>query len=185
MDGSRGRAGRWPGRRRPLLGVVAAAALAGACAGGPPPDAVSDARTAAARFALAGRAFAVSLAKQCRFDPESGDDLSSPAKAALDAWSERNERTVEAARLYVEDLILVTARRSGRRAAQDKERELSAQESGDGARAAAEALERAGGRESCAVLLEQLEAGQLDFASAEFEPLLEELRTRYPAESGG
>jgi len=161
-------------------------ALLAACAGGPPPDTVSPARDAAVRFALAERSFAVNLAKQCRYDPASKLDLSPLAAAALRAWEERNQPTVSAARGYIADYLEVFARRSGRRAAADRERELAAEQTADGARAALRAIEEAGGRESCPLLLDQLGEGALDFADPSLDPVLAELRERYlPAASAG
>ena len=98
-----------------------------ACMSGPPASEISDRRNAAASYVLTQRAFALSLAKQCRIDPASKVDLSRRAQAALESWEGRNRPRLEAASLYFEDYLAVVARREGRRKGIDRRAELTQQ----------------------------------------------------------
>jgi hypothetical protein len=151
---------------------------------GPPPSAISERRNAAASYVLTQRAFALTLAKQCRFDPVSSVDLSSRAQAALEGWEQRNRARLDAGLLYFEDYFAVVARREGRDKAAGRRSDLTKQYTASGARAAQAAIEQAGGRGSCADLLQALRRGEFDIASAEFDATLDELAARYSAPSG-
>lgn len=152
-----------------------------ACMSGPPPSAISEERNAAASYVLTRRAFALALAKQCRIDREAKVDLTSRAQASLEAWEQRNRAGVDAAGLYFEDYLAVVARREGYRKSVDRRAELTKQYTAAGARTAQTSVDQAGGRTRCPELLEGLARGEFDLASAEFDPVIAELVTRYSA----
>jgi hypothetical protein len=151
----------------------------GACAGGPPPSTVSEARNAAVGYALTQRTFAVALAQQCRTDPITRRDLSKPAQQAMQAWEERNRARLSAVSRYFEDYLAVVARREGRRKAVERRAELTRRYTQGGNATAQRAIEQAGGRESCPELLQGLARGDLDIVSAEFDPVLDGLVENY------
>ena len=153
----------------------------GGCMGGPLPSDISEERSAATSFVLTQRAFALALAKQCRFDPATSVDLSSRAQTALESWERRNRARLDAASRYFEDYLAVVARREGRRKSTDRRSELTGQHTASGARAAQTSIEQAGGREGCSDLLASLGGGSFDLESAEFDPVLDELAARYAA----
>jgi hypothetical protein len=164
--------------RHSATALLLAAGLA-ACMGGPRPSDVTERRNAAASYVLTQRAFALALAKQCRVGPASSVDLTSRARIALESWEQRNRVRLDAASRYFEDYLAVVARREGRRKAIDRRGALTGQHTASGARAAQASVERAGGRAGCPDLLESLGSGEFDIASAEFDPVLDELADQY------
>ncbi len=165
-------------RRRAAL-VLAVGLVA--CASGPSPSAISERRNAASSYVLTQKVFALSLAKQCRFDPEKKVDLSSRAQAALESWERRNRARVDAASRYFDDYISVVARREGLRKGDERRSKLTAQYTATGTRAALSTIEQEGGRAHCPDLLDGLAGGGFDIASMEFDTTLDELVARYGA----
>jgi hypothetical protein len=166
--------------RRRCAALVLAFGLS-ACASGPSPSEVSERRNAASSYVLTQKVFALSLAKQCRFDPDTKVDLSSRAQAALEGWERRNRARVDAASRYFEDYLSVVARREGLRKGEERRGKLTAQYTASGARAAQSTIEQEGGRARCPDLLEALAGGDFDIASMEFDATLDELVARYGA----
>jgi len=155
-----------------------------ACVSGPRASEVTERLNAAAGFALTQRAFALSLAKQCRFDPVAKVNRAEAAQAAMAAWTRRNQARIDAVNRYLEDYVAVLARREGRRKAADRKADLTRQYIASGGVTAQRMIEQSGGRDRCPELLERLERGELEPASPEFDRPLEELVQKYGTPRG-
>lgn len=135
---------------------------------------ISDARNAAAGFAISSSLHVVELTKLCEAQPE---PTHTQAVVAREDWAERNLATVTAAHRYTQHVVATARAQSGDAAAEALQRRIAA----DLTAQAASSLRvvfpdgRANAQE-CARWAGVLVAGDFDLRNhAEFAPVLDEL----------